>query len=150
MERNYNRSSHIVKNCSSLTIKTTVLNVEAMKYGERLLLAREARNWSQAKLAEEINHVCTQENISKLERSVATGSEFTVHFANALGVSPTWLATEEGEMVDSSLRINDPQIEAIARLLMQMKTPYLIERVRKDLDADIELIERVRTNDKRA
>jgi transcriptional regulator with XRE-family HTH domain len=146
MDANYKLSFLKVNDPSCLTIKTEVLTVGRMKYGERLLLAREVKQWTQAKLAEEIKNVCTQANISKLERSNATGSEFTVHFANALGVSATWLATEEGEMLDDSLRVEDKRIKAIALTLMQMKSPYLVDRVQKDLDANIELIEQVRAN----
>lgn len=69
-----------------------------MKYGERLRTARERLKWSQGRLALEIGEVCSQENISKLERGDATGSEFTVHFAKALKIRPEWLAMEDGQM----------------------------------------------------
>lgn len=69
-----------------------------MRYGERLKAARTLRNLSQAQLYEAIDRVCSQENISKLERGEATGSEYTVHFARALGIRPEWLAMEDGAM----------------------------------------------------
>lgn len=71
-----------------------------MKYGERLRFARQVHaKLTQEQLAEKIGHVCTQENISKLERGDATGSEFTAQFAEACGVRAIWLAEEKGEMV---------------------------------------------------
>jgi len=51
---------------------------------------------TQADLAKAIGLVCQQSNISKLERTDALGSEYTVHFAKALGVDPVWLAMGEG------------------------------------------------------
>lgn len=77
-----------------------------MKYGERLHKARKTiAGLTQAELAGRIDHVCTQENISKLERSDASGSEFTVQFAHACGVNAIWLATGEG----SPLSVEQPR-----------------------------------------
>lgn len=60
-------------------------------------MARERAKLTQAGLAEKIGHACTQENISKLERGNASGSEFTSLFAAACGIDDIWLATGEGE-----------------------------------------------------
>lgn len=73
-----------------------------MKYGTRLATARKLARLTQAGLAAKIDHACTQENISKLERGNATGSEFTTLFARACGVSHIWLATGEGQMAPAA------------------------------------------------
>lgn len=67
-----------------------------MNYGQRLKAARAYAGLSQAALAESAK--VSQANISKLEIGDATGSEYTVQFANVCRVSPTWLATGNGEM----------------------------------------------------
>lgn len=72
-----------------------------MKYGERLKLARKRiPGLTQKKLSDMIGNACTQENISKLERGNATGSEFTPQFAKACGVNCLWLGLGEGAMLD--------------------------------------------------
>jgi phage repressor protein C with HTH and peptisase S24 domain len=71
-----------------------------MNYGERLKKARQNAKLSQAALAEKVK--ISQANISKLEISNASGSEFTAQIARACDVNPHWLATGDGEMIDSS------------------------------------------------
>ena len=68
------------------------------EYGKRLNLARQYAGLSQERLAAATGYACSQANISKLETGGASGSEYTVHLALALGVSPLWLATGNGEM----------------------------------------------------
>lgn len=75
-------------------------SVPRMKYGQRLKAARRHAKLSQEQLAEKIGNVTSQANISYLENSDATGSEYTVQFADACGVRPMWLAEEQGDMVD--------------------------------------------------
>lgn len=70
--------------------------VKTMRYGERLRQARKQAKLTQAELAEKIGGICSQENISKLERGDATGSAFTIQFAAACGVDPMWLAVGRG------------------------------------------------------
>lgn len=77
--------------------RTEVLPFPDMKYGERLKAARKKAGLSQIGLAEKAR-VGTQENVSKLERGSAEGSEFTVQYAAACDVNPYWLATGEGDM----------------------------------------------------
>lgn len=71
-----------------------------MKYGERLKLSRKHAGITQAELATRIGNGVTQAGISYLEKSEATGSEFTAQFAEACGVRPIWLASEIGPMID--------------------------------------------------
>lgn len=66
-----------------------------MLYGKRLKLARAHAQLTQSVLADRAG--CKQTNISKLEIGVARGSEYTVQFALACGVSPAWLAIEGDE-----------------------------------------------------
>lgn len=70
-----------------------------MKYGDRLKKARTYAGLTQAGLADAIGGACSQENISKLERGNATGSEFTPLFADACGINHFWLATGKEEML---------------------------------------------------
>lgn len=94
---------------------------------------------TQAKL-EELSGV-SQPLISQLENSkTATGSEYTNRLARALGVSPDWLADEIGEMVPMTHTITDPRIAAIARMLEEERADYLVDKIQKDLTADIELM----------
>lgn len=43
-------------------------------------------------------------------------------------------------MIPSGLYITDPKIIAIATMLKQERAPYLIDKIQKDLAADIELM----------
>jgi len=114
-----------------------------MKYGERLKIAREHASLSQAELAYK-SGVGTQENISKLERTDATGSVFTVQYARACGVSPDWLALEQGEMIDG-LFVHDPRIKSAVLLLQQMPD-YAIDQAVKNVASISELLSQVRAS----
>jgi transcriptional regulator with XRE-family HTH domain len=113
----YNCSSAHVNNYSSLTANDCGYMVKTMKYGERLQKARNHAALTQKQLAEKINNVCTQENISKLERGNATGSEFTAQFANACGVRAMWLAADDGEMIQTGYSTSDPTLVEILKVL---------------------------------
>lgn len=104
-----------------------------MKYGERLKLARDHAGLSQSDLALRAG-VGTQENVSKLERGDATGSEFSVHYAVACGVRPEWLAMEDGEMTVAS----EPQ-RAAGIAIMQKLPTYALASAVKTLTAFAEL-----------
>lgn len=65
------------------------------RFGERLRWARQMAGITQTELAKK-TYECQQSNVSKLERTPASGSMWTVHFARALGVDPWWLATGQG------------------------------------------------------
>lgn len=143
MHTEYNQSSTSVNNYSSLTAYDPGYSFLTMKYGERLRLARHVHaKLTQEQLAEKIGHVCTQENISKLERGDATGSEFTAQFAEACGVRAIWLAEEKGEMVffevaeqiapyTVALSPDDQQILDTAQYLPPDKLNALMNTVRK-------------------
>lgn len=108
-----------------------------MRYGERLKKAR--GELTQAAVAEESG--VSQSLISQLENSTtATGSEYTPRLARALKVSVDWLADEIGEMRPTSYTITDPRIAAIARMLEEERADYLVDKIQKDLAADIELM----------
>lgn len=66
-----------------------------MLYGQRLKAARLYSGLTQAVLADRSG--CKQTNVSKLELGLARGSDYTVQFALACGVSPAWLASEGNE-----------------------------------------------------
>lgn len=110
-----------------------------MKYGERLRTARNHAKLTQQQLADKINNVCTQENISKLERSDATGSEFTAQFAEACGVRAMWLAEEIGEMIPSEQKQRDPRIEHVLKV-MESLPPYAVDAGVREIDSLAELV----------
>lgn len=114
-----------------------------MKYGERLKAARKHAGLSQKDLAEKAK-VCTQENISKLERTDAEGSEFTVHLAVACGVRPEWLALEQGEMVDG-LYVHDDRMKK-ALQLMESMPDYAVDQALKDIASIAELVQKASDN----
>lgn len=138
IDTEYNHGSTNVNNYSSLTSYYRGYKVARMKYGERLLKARTYAKLTQKQLADKINNVCTQENISKLERSDATGSEFTAQFADACGVRAIWLAEGKGEMTDGYY-VEDERLIAALRL-MQPLPPYAIDHVIKEIAETAELI----------
>ena len=86
------------------------------KYGERIKAARDYAKLTQPQLAEKLDGKITQQGISYLESGDAYGSEFTVQIANVCGVDSTWLATGEGDMVNTDL--------TNAHLLMQKMSEY--------------------------
>jgi len=109
-----------------------------MKYGERLRIARKHAGLSQKELRDKAD-VATQENISKLERSNAEGSEFTVHYAVACGVRPQWLALEDGEMLGQQ-DFRDPRLQT-AWAVMQRLPHYAIDRAVQEIDSIVKLVE---------
>lgn len=119
-----------------------IFSIMKIKYGQRLKLAREHAGLSQAELAAKAG-VGTQENISKLERTDADGSEFTVQYARACGVSPDWLASGKGEMIDG-LFVHDPRIKTVV-LLMQKMPEYAVDQAVKDVTSISELIKQAKS-----
>lgn len=108
-----------------------------MRYGERLKAARTHARLTQAELAAKAN-VGTQESISKLERTNASGSEFTVQYAMACGVNPVWLATGEGEMVDG-IYIQDQKLRRAMRLMEELPE-YAVDQAIKSIASIKELV----------
>lgn len=71
---------------------------------------------TQAKLAEMAD--VKQSLISQLENSpTATGSQYTLRLARALGISPDWLADELGEMKPTLYSTSDPTLIEILKVL---------------------------------
>lgn len=108
-----------------------------MKYGDRLKQARQFAKLSQADLAQRAK-VGTQENVSKLERGTADGSEFTVQYAKACGVRPEWLAMESGEMLDD-IYSQDEKLKRAFQLLQEMPD-YAVDQAIKDIDSIAQLV----------
>lgn len=133
----YNWSSTLVNNYSSLTSYERGYSFCDMKYGERLRLARAHAKLTQQQLADKIQNVCTQENISKLERSDATGSEFTAQFADACGVRAMWLAAEHGEMV-AGVYVRDERLKHLVEVCQDL-ADYDVQRLIQAGDALKEL-----------
>lgn len=128
MPQEYNQGSTSVNNYGSLTAYDHGYRFSEMKYGERLRKARhDHAKLTQQQLADKIKNVCTQENISKLERSDANGSEFTAQFAEACGVRAMWLAEEKGDMVDG-FYVHDERIKHLAQVCQDL-ADYDIERL---------------------
>lgn len=100
MTRQYKQIYKFVNKPPCLFLYNRACNVFSMKYGQRLKMARKYAGLTQQQLADKVGGINTQANISYLENSDATGSEFTVQFAHACGVRALWLAEEQGEMVD--------------------------------------------------
>lgn len=51
--------------------------------------------------------------------------------------------TEHTDAIDAAgLYITDPKLVAIVRMIQQAEAPYLVDKIQKDLAADIELIAR--------
>ena len=93
-----------------------------MTYSDRLKQARKYAGLTQPALAEKLNGLMTQQNISLLENGVIRGSELTVQLANACGVSPEWLATGKGEMLIVNYTLTSQQEKVLQA--MQNMQPY--------------------------
>jgi transcriptional regulator with XRE-family HTH domain len=104
-----------------------------MNLGERIALARKHAKLTQPALAEKLNGLMTQQNISLLERGVIKGTEYIVQIAMVCGVRPEWLATGQGEMTDG-LYVEDIRIKK-AVLLMQELPDYALDEAIKGLDS---------------
>lgn len=96
--------------------------VNAMRYGERLKAARKHAGLTQVQLAERAG--VAQATVSELEHSQAQGSAFTVQFARACGVSPDWLATGAGVMVDYYTRATSGELSEALRVMEELP-PHL-------------------------
>ncbi len=86
-------------------VKTNVLvnsnifhNNVVMKFSERIVTARKYAKLSVEELA--FKTECSSDLIRKLEAGTRKGTTFSVKIALACGVSPTWLDTGDGEMIE--------------------------------------------------
>ncbi len=139
MDTEYNHSFTVVKNFGFLpNYRPGCINPH-MRYGERLKTAREHAKLTQKQLAERIGDACTQENISKLERSLTTkGSEYTVQFAEACGVRPMWLASEQGDMVDGYV-VEDQRLVHLVKVCEALPD-YAVDQLVQQGDAMAKLV----------
>jgi len=69
-----------------------------MEYKDRIKAARKHAELTQAQLASRIG--LNQTSISDLERGKSVSSSYSYQIASACGVSPGWLATGEGLMIE--------------------------------------------------
>lgn len=139
MRTEYNYSSILVNNPGSLIEINRGYKVIGMKYGERLKQARDHAGLTQKALADRIANVCTQENISKLEKGEATGSEFTAQFADACGVNAIWLAAEKRGMIGGVYVENERLKRALA--LMEPLPSYAIDHVIREIAETAKLLQ---------
>ncbi len=104
-----------------------------MTLGERIAIARKHAKLTQKGLADKLNGLMTQQNISLLERNLINGSEFIVQIAMACNVRPEWLAVENGEMTDGLYVENEKIKKAV--LIMQDLPDYALDEAIKGLDS---------------
>lgn len=113
-----------------------------MRYGERLNLARGDR--TQEWLASEAK--VSQSLIWQLENSkTAKGSQYTVRFARALGVSADWLADEIGEMIVGEAPPRDLRIAYVIKV-MESLPDYAIDKVKAEADSTAALVAAIRND----
>jgi SOS-response transcriptional repressor LexA len=107
MRPEYNSGCLDVNNHNCLTINNHGRNFVTMKLSDRLKQARAHAKLSQKQLAEQSG--MTQQMISKLERGEAYETSGLIKLAQAMGVRPEWLDSEQGEMLISKdiLETND-------------------------------------------
>lgn len=145
MDAEYNPSSFAVKNFVCLTADNCGCRFSKMNYGERLIKAREHAKLTQAQLSERLGKdadgkdYMSQSNISALERDPKTkGSLHSVKLARACGVTPDWLAYEQGEMVDG-LHVDDERIKRGVEMLEQLKAEYRLDDALNFLNSAVKL-----------
>lgn len=137
-EYNYNCLS--VNNFNCLTENKSPLTVQAMNLGDRLKLARTYAKLTQPELSEKVRGVISQQGISLLERNINTESAYIVQLAVACGVSPVWLATGSGEMVEHYHTLT-PEMEHHLKV-MQSLPDYARTEVIRDAIKTQELIDK--------
>lgn len=128
----YKNTCNTVNKNNCLTPKNNRHIVLLMKLAERLVKARKFAKLSQKELAEKLNGLMTQQNISLLENGKIQGTEYIVQIATICGVRPEWLAMGQGEMTDG-LYVENEKIKR-AVLLMQDLPDYALDEAIKSLD----------------
>lgn len=114
--------------------------------GKRLKEERESKSLTQKALAKKSG--CSQTTIADIERGRNDASAKLPTIASVLGLNAYWLETGKGpKHADASstidadgLYITDPKLVAIVRMIQQAEAPYLVDKIQKDLAADIELM----------
>ena len=84
-------------------------NNACMELKDRLKAARKHAQLSQVELAKQAG--VDQTTISNLERGKHRGTSHAIAIAAALGVSPRWLATGQGSMLEGRARIGGDELE---------------------------------------
>lgn len=113
---------------------------------KRLTAERHLAGLSQAALAKKAG--CSQATVADIERGRNSESTKLARIAAALGLHAVWLQRGTGPkhtggnspINEDGIYVSDPRIVAIVRMLQQEEAPYLVEKIQKDLDADIELM----------
>lgn len=124
----------VLLNCNTLVLEkhnSLVLNIR-MNFSERIKAARLHAKLSQEELALAIG--VSQGLISKIERGDQDETASIVKIAKVCGVSPFWLDTEEGEMVEEYPTYDkfDKQVLAIMQH-MDMPTKYQLVKISNSL-----------------
>lgn len=134
----------VVSDVNTLVLEKNTISVlnRAMKFSERLKLARKHAKLSQEELALIVG--CSQGAISKIERGDQEESTLVVKFAVACGINPVWLDTGDGEMIASQVNLS-PQMQTHLRVLQQLPD-YALEEVIRDAIKTAELIEKAQAN----
>jgi transcriptional regulator with XRE-family HTH domain len=117
------------------------------EFKDRVRHERIKRGLSQLDLAKRIGRK-HQSYIANIESGRNKTSRDLLKLAKVFCVYPLWLDKGTGPKdLDSGAALNedgiyvsDPRIVAIVRMLQQEEAPYLVEKIQKDLDADIELM----------
>jgi len=138
MTRQYKQIYKFVNKPPCLFLYNRACNVFSMKYGQRLKMARKYAGLTQQQLADKVGGINTQANISYLENSDATGSEFTVQFAHACGVRALWLAEEQGEMVDGYV-VDDQRLVHLVKVCEALPS-YAVDQLVQQGDAMAKLV----------
>lgn len=112
----YGLSRMVVYGESDLQPYGSARNTRGMEFKDRLKLARKHAQLNQAQLAAAAG--MTQTSISDLERGKSKATAFMAQIAKACGVSPIWLAKEEGPMIpsDGNVEAGPPIISAPRRI----------------------------------
>ena len=83
-----------------------------MKLGQRVKKARDYADLEQEDLVREIRArfggIITQQTISRIERGGVKTTAYVVHIAVVCRVRPEWLALEDGPMLASEKKGNNP------------------------------------------
>lgn len=145
MMRNIDTSIYIVNSSVYLTGNRRGYTFGNMEFHERLKQAIEYSKMTQADIAEKVG--IAQPTLSHLQNpeKKAKGSEHTVRLARILGVSPDWLADEEGEMVPEYFMTADPKIK-VALKAMEKMPEYAKDASMKEINQIAELIAKAKSD----
>lgn len=134
------------KHVNSLCVYFFDHNCVMTTLAKRLAEERHSAGLSQTALAKKAG--CSQTTVADIERGRNSESTKLARIAAALGLHAVWLQRGtgpkhtggNGSINEDGIYITDPRIIAIVRMLQQEEAPYLVEKIHKDLAADIELM----------